>query len=941
MSDGNKKLTVTVLDEFLESESYAEDISLYLDAAAVLSGFDFFELHPVGGIAFEIPSEKLIDRLLPFCEPISEGAEHGLWNMVLPQRRNSLRRMGSRQKMNEALAANSRRPDTPLQRMWEQILGTSPIILDSLSREELAALVTATDWVEGILDLLPDKAAILDAIRRLDLLAPMRRLAGEGFVGRQIELAQLGSYLLSPKSRAPLYVFGSGGIGKSTLMARFVLASAVPTGAPIGYVDLDRPTVRADIPLTLLLDAVNQLSWQVNAPRVIVESLIKEITFAIARTEGGRQTESLQSWNEISNFSSYMETWLAGRVAVLIVDTLEEAQFLGSDVMYPLIDFLFRLDGAMPSLRLILSGRALPSEYVSQAFPEVPQNSLISPDDLAWSAIPLPVRPVNLAALEPDDAQKLLAESLRQGGSPALTVEEMNEVIGIVSRNPMCLKLAARLLRDEGIDKLRSAHSEVLARLKAEKVQALLYGRILGHIHTEDVKKIAYPGLIVRRIDADVIREVLAGPCGLELKPERNEYAILNDLANEAALVERDPQDYSLRHRVDVRRAMLEDLLDNVDKKVVDQIDAAAIAFYGSRTGAIARAEEIYHRLRQGQDEATLNQHWSDDAASGLQSAIEEIPPAQRLWLAEQLGVTLDESSRLAADMEAWERQAARSADRYLKAGSPQRALAAVKEREGRSARSPLYSLEAEAYRLSGQFDKALEVARKGADSSLGAGAIDTGLDLLLRMVVIEEVRGNLEAAEKLLRESAAVASHSSNRILQLRVDVTGLRLQRQIRPEAREERAALRRQVLPKLTDEMMQQLRSYPVLLREVAAELAKQDARLASVAIETLGAEVATDEQAVALGNAIVSLSKEGDSNLVLDPTLAEGAGYLETVRFDPEGIRKWVTQVMTSKDTRSLGGSVAAARSGTKILSDFRQYFRTGVASTLRGSGFNVD
>lgn len=352
---------------------------------------------------------------------------------------------------------------------------------------------------------------------------------------------------------------------------------------------------------------------------------------------------------------------------------------------------------------------------------------------------------------------------------------------------------------------------------------------------------------------------------------------------------------------------------------------------------ASSRAEEIYHRLRQGLDESILDDLWKREpgVATHLRNAIDELPSAQRLWLAEHLGVTLDESVRQAANQDAWERQAARSAERYLRSGSAHQALAVLHERPERSPRSSLYALEAEAYRFLKQYDDALRVARAGIDSATRAGAIDMALDLLLMKVVIEEVREDLPAAEKLLQEAAAVAAHSANRILQVRVRITGLRLQRQLHPEARAERSKLRALAISELTDEMLQKLRGYPVLLREVAAELAKQDPRVAAAAIETLGVEVGTDEQASALGRAIVNLN-----NATLDspdPTLAKGAEHFEKANYDPAAIRGWVTQVMTSKDTRKLGGVIAESAAGDKKLSGFREYFRAGVANALRGAG----
>ena len=269
-------------------------------------------------------------------------------------------------------------------------------------------------------------------------------------------------------------MFGSGGVGKSTLLARFVLSYAVRNSLPVAYLDLDKPTIRADVPLTLILDALNQFWWQVDALPPMVESVEKELTFAIRRTESGRQQESVSAGlaSTPQLFIFYMNQWLAGRTAVYIVDTMEEAQFLGGDVMQPLIELLFNLNRDLPGLRLILAGRVLADEYLYH----LPNVAVRLDTQGDWQNLPLPLRPVNLSVLDPGEARQLLAKLLPENGLPILPDGELDEILGVVSRNPMCIRLAARLLRDEGIEKLRSARGEVLAHLKAEKVQALLYG---------------------------------------------------------------------------------------------------------------------------------------------------------------------------------------------------------------------------------------------------------------------------------------------------------------------------------------------------------------------------------------------------------------------------------------------------------------------------------
>ena len=929
------KLTLDDLNRFLSVPSEEIELGGHLRAAAVLSAFDPFELNPVRGEAVAASQEMIVKYLLPLCEPLSQGAERGRWTLSLTHRREALRSLATRERMKEALEANPERQCTPVQRIFERLLDGESLKLDELSRDELAALLEIEDWIEDILDGLPERLAVRQAMARADVLAPMQRLAGHGFVGREKELEQLEQYVFGPKPDMPLFVFGTGGVGKSTLLARFVLAHAAPQGVAISYIDIDRPVIRPEQPLTLLLEWITQLYPQLDVSASVADSLIKEATYAMSRSEGGRSLESAAASDYMGlvyMFGATVEQWLNGRTALLIVDTLEEAQFLGSDVMLPLIESLMSLNSSLENLRIILSGRTLPEEYTDQAFDNIIRTQEETIEDSAFlDQIEWPLRPVNLTVLQPEPARQLLKTALSERGVADISDEDAEAIIALTSRNPMCLKLAARLLQEEGIEKLRTERSELFAKLKAEKIQALLYGRILRHLHDEDVRKVAYPGLIVRRINPDIIREVLAEPCKLELSAERNEYHIFNDLSKEVALVYTDYEDGSLRHRADVRRSMLEDLTDHVEPSVIENININAVNFYMKQNDAVGHAEEIYHRLRLGHDEELLNSRWNPDAVRRLQSSLDELPPQQRLWLAERLNVTLDESARQAASQEEWESQAARSADRYLVSRRPEEALKVLHERKTRAPRSRLYGLEAEAYRFMEKYEEALTVARAGVEVASEAGAIDMALDLLLKMVVIEEARGNLKAAETLLHEAAAVSAHSSNKILQVRVQVTGLRLQRELRPDARDERAALRQEVQQNLGDDMLRKLREHPVLLREVAAELGKQDAQLIAAALETLGVEVSTDAQAHAFARAVAKIGEaEQKVKTTVTRTITDFTKFNE-----PDEIRKWASQKLTRRDTQRLSNVLASEEEGSKVLSSFREYFRAGVKNALKG------
>ena len=928
------ELTFAEMQRFLDMPAVEEVADGYVLAAAVLAGFDPPRLHPMFDVGDTWERPKALGALLERSELNGEGAQRGLWSLTLPERRAALRVLETRERMAEALAHNSRRRRTAQQRMFERLLGPKPIQLGRLTRPNLAALATVHAWVDGILDGIPDLSQIMAALAHADLLAPMRRLAGRHFVGRAAELERIRQHATGAGSTDPLYVYGPGGSGKSTLLARFALTA--PREQVTAYLDVDSPTLRADRPLSLLLEIVRQVQVRLELPRRSLEALSKEVAFASLRMEGGRGFESVQASGHeylLHEIRRQLAPMLGRRRLVVIVDTLEEAQFLGPDVMHSLLDFLFELAYALPNTRVILSGRALPPEYVERVTRREARLDVFPPEHPdVLARIPDPLQPVNVGELDDESARALLQRALRAAGSAPLNGDELTDVICLVSCNPMCLRLAARLLRDEGVARLRSDQAEIFSRLRAEKIQALLYGRILRHVHGDTVK-VARPGLVVRRITPQVIRQVLAGPCKLDLTAG-GEHRIFEELRREAALVEVDPTDGSLRHRPDVRRTMLLDMVDTVGQDVVAAIDEAAVAYYENETGAAARAEEIYHRLRLHQPAPVLKRRWRPDAAPYLRGALEELAARERLWLAERLGVSLTEDDRSAASQEAWEDQAVRSVERYLSGRLAERALEVLRERTERLPRSRLYFLEAEVCRFLGRLDEALRVARVGVEAATRAGAIDMVLELLLQMAVIEESRGGLEAGYALATEAEAVAAHTTSDVLRLRVQITHLRLQRQLHPADRRERKSMRRKAAEAVTDEMLHRLRSLPVLLREVAAELSKDDSRIAAAAVQTLGIETTTDTQALRLAEALVTL-KEAGVHVTLDRTITEAAAQFSEVKLDPAKIRAWVAGSVTSADTRRLGSVLTDQVGSREVLGKFREYFRAGVRGSLGG------
>jgi DNA-binding transcriptional ArsR family regulator len=182
------------------------------------------------------------------------------------------------------------------------------------------------------------------------------------------------------------------------------------------------------------------------------------------------------------------------------------------------------------------------------------------------------------------------------------------------------------------------------------------------------------------------------------------------------------------------------------------------------------------------------------------------------------------------------------------------------------------------------------------------------------------------------LHEAEAVASHSANSLLQLRVKATRIRLHRQLHADDSRERAVLRSEARSVLTGELLNKLREYPVLLREVAAELSKDDPRLASVAFESLGVEVASDAQAQGFGRAVATLTRTQTPGTT-DSVLAQGVERIQKAHFDAGEIRAWAVENLTNRDTRGLARTLATLEPGSEALGDFREYFRAGVSGSL--------
>jgi hypothetical protein len=644
------------------------------EAAALVSSFDIADGTFTGVAAANLIADSI---------PAKEGSNR--WTLKNSIRRRVLKQLRTREALQNALRKTADRPNDPLQRAIEDCVSGSMKSLREQTFEELAASMQVVDWLNET-ELKESLPAIDDVRRKVEyaaLLDPLRALTGSNFFGRRTELAALANYVEGGNGeRKPMLVFGPGGMGKSALIAKFVLDRI--GRLPIVYLDCDRPGLAPQEPLTFLAEAVRQLGLQFETFRSPAEKLRSEWlrTIALTQTDNANTRGRTAALDEFRVFVT--DIGVAQSPVLFVIDTFEEVQYRSRSIAREVAEFLNELRQRLPRLRTVIAGRNPTSDFEVMA--------------------------LELGELDEEASQGLLGR---------LGVESsnlQNRLARLLHGNPLSLRLAAAILKADDT----KGWTDLEGLTDDTAIQGVLYGRILGHIHQEDVKRIAHPGLILRRITADLIRNVLAEPCGVEMDDPKYSDTLFTLLRAELSLV--IPEGDAVRHRSDVRRVMLEPLR-NDRKEVVRHIEEQAVNYYTPYDDVTSRAEEIYHRLSLGQSRDEVDARWLPGIEDSLRSAVEELPKPARTYLATRLGLELYEDwDRV--DQKTWEDYAARQSEDLLKLDRPLEAVRLMRRRAVRLPASPLYWFHAQALRRAGQVLESREVARQAVEQMVAGTPI-------------------------------------------------------------------------------------------------------------------------------------------------------------------------------------------------------------------------
>ncbi len=770
--------------------------------------------------AFANIPEPDLSQLQSVCITIREPGGTS-WRALNPDVRNAVLKQLDATELDTLLAAKPQPDDVFQTALLAAKAGLTSETLRGMRPAELATLVQFHDALKKLIPQLPPRDVLerkLDLVRLLD---PLKQIT-TSFSGRSGEVQSLrdyvgvlpaggffsgaaravGAFFNLDKNRSPFLIYGFGGVGKTTLVAKFILEHALigeQQQFPFAYLDFDRPGIMAEQPVTILMEAIRQFGLQYDAAFVAGDRLRQRWEQRLRATVS---TLPVGIENQfISDFVSFLNTLGVGEGPVLLVlDTFEEVQMRSTAFALGAILLVTKIAESVPRLRVVIAGR--------EVIPGIPFEETI-----------------HLIEFDDESAVGYLVQN-------GIAREKAELAVKQVGRKPLTLKLALTLLKQSPKD-FGPAGFEFLSRLKDAAVQGDLFDRTLYHIKDPDIAKLAHPGLTLRRITPELIRDVLAKPCSIEVEDMNRATQLFEGLRAQLTLV-REEEPGVLVHRADIRRGMLEQIRDTLPAQVAE-IHRRAIDYYSQRDDVVSRAEEIYHRLSLGQSRKEIEPRMIRGLEPYLTDSREELAAPEQALLAELLGLEVSATAALAADRETWERAASRRLKEMLAVRDFTRAAAVLAERPDRSTATDLRVAEVMYLEAAGKRDDAIAKAREAIeayDRDTNTGAL---FETLLIAAEIERSRGAFAVARGWLERAEEIASRRKDRVRILRVLVSRVSPSRAQGQDAGESVRAELTQYASTLTDdEWAQNL----ALLRDVAAETAMNDPSILERAVR-LGA------------------------------------------------------------------------------------------------------
>lgn len=510
---------------------------------------------------------------------------------------------------------------------------------------------------DGLFGRVAERAAVLQFLQGGAAMAPIRELDTP-----------------DPHPVRSLLLTGSPGMGKSAFLTDLVThIAALPMRPWLIHFDFDQMTLAHGGPIAWSEEVTRQIGHQ--APDLAPD--LSQMRARHAQMRRDTDHDSARSFADmmLDDMRQILtqQPGAANRPLVVLLDTVEEITAQDNrdlfvrdptaTLFHRLIAWVGRLTMiASSDLSLICSGRTGP--------PTEPGGAA------RWFDAHL-----DLPELDDSAATELLGRF-----APDLTQPQRAALGVTLGGHPLILLLVSKHLRSLNPSERRALITELdtdgLRSRDAEDMIRTLYSRFLGRMRVpdlpdgmtdDDIRALAHPGLLLREVSIETLRDVIAPAVGVDLTPQGWAQIAFDALREQVWLVDSAPGGTQIRHRADVRRVMLPMMLASSDPAIRQVLDRA-IAHHDA---ADRQIEAGYLRLLQGQT-AFLRDR--PDLAAGIRAyvgaeEIERLDSGARAMLKAQIadGDALSDaelrtlpkdlqfSARLAAESQSIKQTGARS----------------------------------------------------------------------------------------------------------------------------------------------------------------------------------------------------------------------------------------------------------------------------------------
>ena len=532
-----------------------------------------------------IDQNAILNVLMPFCN-IETAETNVYWTLKADKRREVLAHLSVGDAFQSVL--EQLHPIDDFGALLRKIITNKyEIIPENLQRNDLVLLAAVLESIQGLQIPKPDIVQVKNLLELKSFIENYHHLT-VAFVGRKPELKKLSVFLNSTNkwSWDGLILKGAGGTGKSTLLAKFCTEVMDDKLATLVLIDFDRPGMNPQDTAWLQDELVRQIGIQFPDQKEKLKSVIEDNQFRQENysSSRGNVLESME-YEKLSIRNSYIirEILIETHKPLLIVlDTLEEVfQQNSYEKLLNWIEMNCQIFSPI-SIKVIFSGR-IEKEFTNQA------------DDYSM---------IFLDAFDKPSAKLFL----KKYGNDAATINAILKS-GQIPLRPLELKLITKILKDQQIpfDVLeKDLFSGKNSNVSKDFYTGMIYRRVLNRIKNEDVRKIAYPGLLLRYITADLI-DVLQPILDLPIMDDAKKDQVLSDLESYGWLSYRENGN-EIWHRKDLRRIMIRMIMEQQPEQTA-KIRTAAIAYFDTQRSEKGNAESLYHKLMLTLDKNELENY--------------------------------------------------------------------------------------------------------------------------------------------------------------------------------------------------------------------------------------------------------------------------------------------------------------------------------------------